>query len=129
MIIIILGWTELTTFLYIEHMKNENPAGMTREVMFDLDEVSVPTVSRLKAELSHAQQIIAKTTEKFLNNEVRFSDAGAATARLMMASAFAASAIAKIVDAETRQVLAAERIRAGYFPPRYRPDRPSREGR
>ena len=91
--------------------------------MFDIvDEVSVPTVSRLKAELSHAQQIIEKTAEKVLNNEVHFSDAGATTARLMVASALAASAIAKIVDAETRQVLAAERIRAGYFPPRYRPE-------
>lgn len=96
---------------------------MAREVEFDIvDEVSVPTVSTLKAELAHAQQIIATVAERVLGNEIHFGDASITAAKLMTASALAASAIAKIVDAETRQVLAAERIRFGYFPPRYRPE-------
>jgi hypothetical protein len=109
-------------------MKNEDPAGMAREVEFDVvDEVSIPTVSTLKKELAHAQRIVASVAEKVEAGDVHFSDAGAAAAKLMMASAHAASAIAKIVDAETRQVLAAERIRCGYFPPRYRPEPRRRE--
>lgn len=104
-------------------MMNDNPAGMARDVQFDIaDEVSVPTVSTLKKELAHAQQIIAVAAEKVFDNQIHFSQATDTAARLMQASAQAASAIAKIVEAETRQVLAAERIRYGYFPPRYRPE-------
>lgn len=104
-------------------MTNGKPAGMAREVMFDVvDEVSIPTVSTLKAELAHAQRIVASVADKIMDGDVHFEAASGSAAKLVAASALAASAIAKVLDAETRQQLAAERIRCGYFPPRYRPE-------
>lgn len=104
-------------------MMNNTPAGSGPAEEFDVvEEVAVPSVAMLKAELAHAQRIVATVTDKIVSGDVHFEGASGSAAKLMAASALAASAIAKIVDAETRQRLASERIRFGYFPPRYRPE-------
>jgi hypothetical protein len=104
-------------------MMNEIPAGTGPAEEFDVvEEVAVPSVTMLRAELAHAQRIVASVADKIVSGDVHFEGASGSAAKLMAASALAASAIAKIVDAETRQRLASERIRFGYFPPRYRPE-------
>jgi hypothetical protein len=95
-----------------------------------VEEVAVPSVAMLRAELTHAQHIIATVAGKVIAGDTHFEGASGSAAKLMMASAQAASAIAKIVDAETRQRLATARIDHGYFPPpRFHARRtPPREG-
>jgi hypothetical protein len=104
-------------------MMNETPAGEgPAEEMDVVEEVAVPSVAMLKAELAHAQSMVAILGEWCRERPQSVEHLSNQTAKLMAASALAASAIAKIVDAETRQRLATERIRSGYFPPRYRPE-------
>jgi hypothetical protein len=104
-------------------MMNDIPAGTGPAEKFDaVEEAGVQSVIMLKAELAHAQRIVASVADTIVAGDVHFEGASGSAAKLMAASALAASAIAKIVNAETRQRLASERIRYGYFPPRYRPE-------
>jgi hypothetical protein len=104
-------------------MMNKESAGTGPAQEFDVvEEVAVPSVALLKAEIAQAHRMVAIIGEWCAGRTQTVEYLAGQAAELMSASALAASAIAKIVDAETRQRLASERIRFGYFPPRYRPE-------
>lgn len=80
-----------------------------------LDE-AVPSVSQLRAEIAECRALLADCASLVRDAELPAQakvGAALAAARLAGASASAASAIARIVDADSRQMLAVDRVNGG----------------
>jgi hypothetical protein len=98
-----------------------------------IEDDAVPATQTLRAELAACPALIAECAGIAGDSDhppAARSHAAQSAARLATASAQAASAIARIVDAETRQRLATLQIDAALYRPRFRNTarRPPHEG-